>query len=282
MKKNIDQLMQKKVTRMKETRGFKVDIVMWTKDSARFLPITLKRIDEVIPNEFVNQKIIVDDHSQDNTVHIASDFHWSIYLNPKTGISSGANEALRHVKSNFFISVEHDVILAKNWWDKIPTHMSDPAVAVAQGVRVATNRTLRVFDMARVKSKDSYCIIDNNIYNTKIIRSIGGFPNDPISTDLWLKENVLTAGFKWITDHSVISLHIRQGVLQEGKHLFEMVKRKRPEDEFLMKRMRHLMKSPLVGLKLAIKERQPLVIPAHTYLQLMKLRGSIYAKAKCV
>lgn len=87
----------------------KVDLVMWTKNSAKFLPITLKRIDEVIPCEYVNQKVIVDDRSQDNTVDIARDFGWKVFSNPKTGIPSGANKALRHVQTKFFISVEHDV-----------------------------------------------------------------------------------------------------------------------------------------------------------------------------
>jgi glycosyltransferase involved in cell wall biosynthesis len=82
------------------------------------LPKVLKRIDEVIPKNVVHRKILVDDHSIDKTVSIAKQFGWSVYLNPEGGTPSGVKEALEHVDCDFFVSVEQDVILAKNWWEK--------------------------------------------------------------------------------------------------------------------------------------------------------------------
>jgi len=46
-------------------------MVMWTKNGAQTLPFVLKRIGEVIPDRFVNEKIIVDDRSTDETRKIA-------------------------------------------------------------------------------------------------------------------------------------------------------------------------------------------------------------------
>lgn len=74
----------------------KLDLVMWTKNGEKTLPLVLRQIDEVIPKENVNAKILVDDHSVDDTIKIAKDFNWQVYENPATGIPSGANEALRH------------------------------------------------------------------------------------------------------------------------------------------------------------------------------------------
>jgi glycosyltransferase involved in cell wall biosynthesis len=74
-----------------------VDLVMWTRNGAETLPKVLRRIDEVVPKEVVCHKILVDDHSVDDTTEIAKEFNWQVYPNPKTGISSGANEALRHI-----------------------------------------------------------------------------------------------------------------------------------------------------------------------------------------
>jgi glycosyltransferase involved in cell wall biosynthesis len=82
----------------------KFDLVMWTKNGEKLLSSVLDRIDSIIPYECVNQKILVDDHSNDRTVEIARDFNWTVYENPSTGISAGANEALRRVKSPLFIS----------------------------------------------------------------------------------------------------------------------------------------------------------------------------------
>ena len=52
----------------------RVDLVMWTKNGAETLPLVLKRISEVIPNKFINKRIIVDDGSTDNISEIARDF----------------------------------------------------------------------------------------------------------------------------------------------------------------------------------------------------------------
>ena len=79
----------------------RVDLVMWTKNGARTLPAVLKRINEVVPQDFVNQKIVVDDGSSDGTHHIASSFGWQVIPNNGHGISDGANTALKEVTSDF-------------------------------------------------------------------------------------------------------------------------------------------------------------------------------------
>ena len=124
----------------------KVDLVMWTKNGAETLPLVLKRINEVIPDEFVNNRIIVDDHSVDNTREMAKSFGWRVIFNERSGISNGANTALKHITTEYFISFEQDLLLAKNWWEKIPKFMNDEKVAVAQGIRISTEPTLKKLD----------------------------------------------------------------------------------------------------------------------------------------
>src|SRR4030042_4448469 len=115
----------------------KVDLVMWTKNGANTLPAVLKRINEVIPGEFVGQKIIVDDKSTDNTREIAKTFGWTVVFNKGTGISDGANTALKHVSSEYFISFEQDLLLTREWWEKVPPRIEKNDVAVASGMRFA-------------------------------------------------------------------------------------------------------------------------------------------------
>lgn len=109
----------------------KVDLAMWIKNGEQFLREVLKSIEQAIPEENINQRIIVDDHSEDQTVRIAKDFNWQVYPNPAYGISSGANEALRHVQTEFFVSLEQDVMLNKDWWTKMSAYLTNPNVAVA-------------------------------------------------------------------------------------------------------------------------------------------------------
>jgi glycosyltransferase involved in cell wall biosynthesis len=47
-----------------------VDLVIWTKNSSATLAMVLKRLEKVVPQKFVRNKIIVDDHSVDNTIEI--------------------------------------------------------------------------------------------------------------------------------------------------------------------------------------------------------------------
>ncbi len=80
----------------------------------------LKRIDEVVPQSLVNNRVIVDDRSTDDTRKIAESFGWTAVLNDGAGISDGANTALRHATSERFISFEQDLLLSRDWWKKCP------------------------------------------------------------------------------------------------------------------------------------------------------------------
>lgn len=198
--------MARPVTRMK------VDACIWTKNSSKFLPITLKAFDVAVPKDVLGQRIMVDDHSEDKTIEIGENYGWHTYTNPGIGIASAANEALNHVTTPFFISIEHDVILAKDWFTRLFARIADHHnVAVCQGIRLPTNRTLlAIFGQEVWKSYS----IDNNIYRTRVIRRLGGFPGKCRGnhTDGWLKKAVEDAGYEWVIDSSVVSEHIYKGI----------------------------------------------------------------------
>lgn len=203
----------------------KVDLVMWTKNGEKFLPRVLERIERVIPQENVINKILVDDSSTDTTIHIAKEFNWNVYLNEGGGIPNGANLALKHVTTDYFVSVEQDVVLAKDWWDRVPNHLNDERVACAQGIRLASNSTLRKLDEYVYSRLESDPLrfgvsIDNNIFRTKMIRQMGSFPNEcPTCMDtILMKRIVLETPYKWIIDTSVISDHLREDILEYIRH----------------------------------------------------------------
>ena len=219
----------------------KVDLVMWTKNGAQTLPTVLQRINAVIPQEFVNKKIIVDDASSDDTPKIASSFGWSVIPNKGNGISDGANTALEHVTSDFFVSFEQDLLLASDWWQKILLLLDSSNFAAASGMRFA-DKPLGVKKMQEyvgkkyrgeanlaswLKSRDMSAFtlgktLDNTIYKTKIIRELGGFPklrvNAGVETTLAYK--IDSAHFKWIVDYNVQSVHLRNSLRQELNHQY--------------------------------------------------------------
>jgi glycosyltransferase involved in cell wall biosynthesis len=244
----------------------KVDLVMWTKNGGNHLHQVLERIKEVIPAENIHRKIVVDDNSEDKTVEIAREFGWEVYPNPKSGIASGANEALRHVDCEFFVSVEQDVLLARDWWSKIPAYMNDPQVAVAQGIRIATEPVMRKINEYEYSKKSStwwktWFSLDNNIFRTEIMRQLGGFPNDcPVHVDAILRKKILKeTKYKLIVDPTVVSDHIRGNFTDDMKHVLFLNKlcSKSPycRSEPFGVKLRVCLTSPLAASLIASKTR---------------------------
>jgi len=276
----------------------KVDLVMWAKNGSKTLPFVLKRINEIIPEEFVHKRILVDDHSVDDTREIAKSFGWQVFFNEGKGICSGANTALHHVTSDFFISFEQDLLLAKDWWQKIPRSLEDKKVAVASGVRVPNQplalKKLQEYTLERYYRIDVEKIdffhaktLDNTIYKTKVIQKLGGFPSLPVSAgvDTFLAKNVISAGFKWKVDYTVVSIHLRSDLKDELAHYYwygachrrtSHVLYDKPVD--LTRSMLRFFFSPIRGLQIAFKKNAPEVVYIYPLIRLNILRGMLGAK----
>lgn len=284
----------------------KVDLVMWTKDGAATLPFVLKRIDEVIPSHFVSKRIIIDDRSTDQTREIAKSFGWSIIFNEGKGISDGANTALKHVKSDYFISFEQDLLLAHDWLDKIPPSLKNPKVAVASGMRFASKpvgvRRLQQYVAKKYRGEgelESWLkgremaaftlgkTLDNTIYRTEVVRAVGGFPKLESSSgvDTILAYLVDKDGYHWYVDYSVQSVHFRRGLRQELEHQYWYAKQleeiwrrietetnKRPPVTKFSVMYRFFM-SPFTGLFMAYKTMEPSIVYIHPLLRFYYLKG---------
>ena len=257
---------------------------MWTKNGESCLPKVLSQIDKVIPSENCCHKIMVDDHSTDRTVEIAKDFNWTVFPNPHGGIPSGANEAFRHVDQDFFISFEQDVVLASDWWEKIPKYMEDPMVGSAQGIRVSSHPLLFLLDRWEFGEENAKArreiSMDNNLFRTKVVKMLGGFPRIcPVCTDTVLKARMVSeTPYLWITDPTVISLHIRNDLRDSIEHSYKLRSIcaktsycSRGEKYSRLGLFRRFVTSPIRGLQIAIVKNFPGIILAYTYLRLSYL-----------
>lgn len=290
----------------------KVDLVMWTKNGAETLPLVLRRLSESIPAESINNRIIVDDHSTDGTRDIAKSFGWRVIPNEGTGISDGANTALKNVETDYFMSVEQDLLLAKNWWDKIPLYLANPKTAVASGIRFVANPVgLRKLEQQMAKKclgEEKFLLspqsaqrevftfgktLDNTIYKTKTIRALGGFPRtiSGAGVDTILIYKLQRAGFCWAVDYDVQSLHLRGGLRAELRHRYwygTVVREvwSRLKQEFNVQvtaesnLLYRLLISPASGLINALKTKEPTVIYIYPLLRLYYVRGLLAASRK--
>jgi glycosyltransferase involved in cell wall biosynthesis len=272
----------------------KVDLVMWAKNGATMLTKVLERIDEVIPREVIGKKVFVDDSSVDNSSSIAKNFGWLVFTNEKGGIGAGANLALRQVTNEHFISLEQDVVLAGDWWEKIPKYLMEKDVAVAQGWRISDHSVIgKIDEYSMERFRGSLCSIDNTIYKTKIIKALGGFPEHLRYTgvDAHIHQSVLNAGFKWVTDCTILSVHLRKGGLREQIKRYYLYGIDMPilakEELFIgagatsgLRRSASIaLFSPFRGLEIAIKKRCPQAVYYYPFIRFSHLKGAL-KKAK--
>jgi glycosyltransferase involved in cell wall biosynthesis len=287
-----------------------VDLVMWTKNGADVLPRVLKRIENAIPPDRVKQKVVVDDHSTDSTVEVASAFNWQVHENPSTGISAGANEALRHVKSSYFVSVEQDLLLAEDWWSHVPAYLDAPEVAIASGMRFAQGpvglQKLQQYVARKYRKEEDLAswlrgrqmaaftlgkTLDNTIYKTRAIKALGGFPRTScnVGVETLLAYGIEKAGCRWVVDYNVQSIHLRHGLKQELRHqqlyasslpsVWRQLERETSLAPPITKSgvFSRLAISPATGIFIALKTREPSVAYIHPLLRLFYAKGLLEA-----
>jgi glycosyltransferase involved in cell wall biosynthesis len=272
----------------------KLDIVMWTKNGEATLPAVLKRLeDQLGRKDVVNQKIIVDDHSNDKTAAIAARYGWTVVPNKGSGISDGANTALELVKTEWFASFEQDIILAKDWLQKIPKKLNTPKIAATSGMRypstpVGLSKLMKYTDERGIKSEfrpwqesknpGAFYLgktLDNTIYKTNILRKMGGFPNvGNAGMDVILAFNYQKAGYQWAVDYNVQSIHLRKNLKQELNHQYFYGKQVLKISQKIglptenLKLMARLLKSPLTALRAVAVTKEPTIMyiyPLTTY-----------------
>jgi glycosyltransferase involved in cell wall biosynthesis len=280
----------------------KVDLVMWTKNGEGTLPFVLKRIAQVIPSAFVNKRIVVDDCSSDKTREIAKAFGWAVVFNEGGGISNGANTALKQVESDFFISFEQDLLLAYDWWQKIPRYLSDLTVAVASGIRFVdyplSIRRIEEYsaeNYRKLEKEGLYSLyvktLDNTIYRTEIIRRLGEFPMIPssVGVDCAMSQRVFLGGYQWKVDYNVVSVHLRPGLKGELAHNYwygtcsdELERAMFQRNASTRGMLLRFLFSPARGIEIAIKKRAPEAIYIYPLMRLSYLRGLFDGRRRTV
>jgi glycosyltransferase involved in cell wall biosynthesis len=284
---------------------------MWTFNGAATLPAVLKRISQVIPVDYVNKRVISDDHSTDDTRKIAEANGWTVVLNEGRGISDNANTALKNVESEFFVSFEQDLLLAWDWWSRIPKALDDVKVAAASGMRFADKprgvRMLQLYVARKYRGEaqlESWLrgremaaftlgkTLDNTVFRTRVVREVGGFPKLASSSgvDTVLAYELDEHGYQWKVDYGVQSVHLRGSLRQELNHQYWYAKQLREMWRRISQASRRqappvtkfdvfyrFAMSLFTGLFMAFQTREPTLVYIHALIRLYYLRGFLSA-----
>lgn len=108
-----------------------VDVVMLTKNSEHFLNACLKSVYENVP---VKRLIVVDGSSTDNTLIILNEFskkYGNVKIITENGSRGKAREkGIQEVETDWFMFVDSDVILCKDWFTKASKHIQKDVGAI--------------------------------------------------------------------------------------------------------------------------------------------------------
>jgi biofilm PGA synthesis N-glycosyltransferase PgaC len=171
-------------------------------DTVRSLLNQSRKIDEII---------VIDDFSTDNTGEIARSLGVTVIRPPKnTGSKAGAqNFALKQVESEFTMAIDADTVLAPDAIEKIMQAMEDPKVAAACGfvlprhVKTLWERGRYVeylFAFTFYKPVQDYYdkpLISSgcfSVYRTKILKGNGGWNTRTLAEDMDLTWSFYQAG----------------------------------------------------------------------------------------
>jgi glycosyltransferase involved in cell wall biosynthesis len=191
----------------------KIDIVVLTKDSDRRLRECLESVYANVP---VNNLIIVDNYSTDKTLEILSEFekkHRNIIIIQDKGTRATArNKGLHRVATPWFMFVDSDVVLCKNWFKKASHYLQDDVGAV-WGIEVwSTIRnpnllklflriTRKIFD-ARGGTHDTLIRLDS-------VKDMQVPGNLHVFEDAYIKEWIAKKGYKVIACYDPYCIHYR-------------------------------------------------------------------------
>jgi glycosyltransferase involved in cell wall biosynthesis len=202
----------------------KIDLVMWTYNSASALERSLPSIERAIDPENICHRIAVDGGSRDDTRVILNKHGWFVKDAVTKGIPYQANEALGMADTEFVAAFEHDIILNPRWLERITRIIaSDEKIGAVQGIRLYTgSKTMRAIDEWKYRANRlsvwEYSV-DNTLLRTEAVKRAGGFSSeDMASADSILRKSMFRLGYRWIVDPTLISGHYRKDFFEEFRH----------------------------------------------------------------
>jgi glycosyltransferase involved in cell wall biosynthesis len=191
----------------------KIDIVVLTKNSDRRLRECLESVYANVP---VNNLIVVDNYSKDKTLEILSEFekkHRNIIVIQDKGTRATArNKGLRRVATPWFMFVDSDVVLCKNWFKKASQYLQDDVGAV-WGIEVWSTirdpKLLKLFLWITRKIFDARGGTHDTLIRLDSVKDMHVPGNLHVFEDAYIKDWIAKKGYKVIACYDPYCIHYR-------------------------------------------------------------------------
>ena len=190
-----------------------VDVVLITLNSERKLRECLTSVYQNVP---VNQLIAVDGGSTDGTLEILSRFdgkYGNVKVVPDKGTRATARQkGIENVRADWFIFVDSDVVLCKNWFQKAKENVQSDVGAV-WGIEVwSTIRNsgiLKLFLLVTRKIFELRGGTHDTLIRTEAIKDIHIPSELHVFEDAYIKDWITKKGFRVIAAYDPYCIHYR-------------------------------------------------------------------------
>jgi len=190
-----------------------VDVVLLTKNSERVLEKCLESVYQNVP---VNRLIVVDGYSTDRTLEILSQFNRK-YHNVKVVYDRGTRATARqkgieNVETEWFMFVDSDVVLCRNWYQKAIKHINNNVGAV-WGIEVwstlQNQATLKMFLIITRKIFELRGGTHDTLIRVNLVKDIEIPKNLHVFEDAYIKEWITRKGYEMVACYDPYCVHYR-------------------------------------------------------------------------
>lgn len=180
----------------------KIDAVVAVKNEAFKLQICCRELLKKVP---INNLIIVVGESKDNTLEIANKYADIVVEDENKGIGYARSLGLEKVETEYYASIDSDVIISKDWYSWCRNTIQKPRVAACEGYPRPLGA--RYAKCQRLDLKHPYCSLGNTMLKTHVIREVG-MPLVAFGEDHVLKERLESRGYNWMVNFDLLSIHL--------------------------------------------------------------------------
>ncbi len=173
-------------------------------------------LDSVYRNVPVNGLIAVDGGSTDHTLQILAEFqarHGNVKVIPDRGTRATARQTgIENVKTDWFVFVDSDVVLCKDWYRKAQAYV-DKDMGAVWGTEVWSTlhdqRALRMFLLLTRKIFEIRGGTHDTLIRTQAIRDIKIPWNLHVFEDAYIKDWITHKGYRVVACYVPFCIHYR-------------------------------------------------------------------------
>jgi len=193
--------------------NMRVDVITITKNSERMLNECLKAVYENVP---INRLIVVDGYSTDRTLEIVGEFkekHGNVLVIQDRGTRATARQkGIDNVETEWFMFVDSDAVLCKDWFRKAEKHLGQNVGAV-WGIEVWSTiknpAILKMFLWITRKIFDLRGGTHDTLIRTDIVRDIKIPKVLHVFEDTYIKDWITSKGYKLVACYDPYCVHYR-------------------------------------------------------------------------